>query len=189
MSGPFRLNKIDRRKGFAAGVLGGIVGVAALQLYWKLLPANAFGQLPHAEEPVAFADKLPEIEPLFGQRHMPGEAATATVGRIAYRAVTGHAPRTKAERAQLRALVLWGWGMAMGAAYGSTRTTTRARDIAGGFFYGLRLWVGDAVLARLLGLKRDPRQWPLQRHLVWLTGHWVYSFVTANVTRVLYRKL
>lgn len=184
-----QLNKIDRRKGFVAGVLGGIVGAAALQLYWKLLPANAFEQLPNADEPVAFADKLPEIEPLFGQRQMPGEAATATAGRIAYRAITGHAPRNRTERAQLRALVLWGWGMAMGAAYGSTRTTTRARDIAGGFFYGLRLWLGDEIIARVLGLKRDPRRWPLKRHLVWLTGHWVYSFVTANVTRVLYLRL
>lgn len=189
MSGPFQLNKIDRRKGFVAGVAGGIVGVIALQLYWRYLPKGAFEQVPHADEPVAFADKLPEIEPLFGQRHMPGEAATATAGRILYRAVTGHAPRSAAERRQLRALVLWGWGMVMGAAYGSTRTTTRGRDIAGGFFYGLRLWIGDAVLARLLGLERDPREWPLRRHLVWLTGHWVYSFVTANVTRVLYRLL
>ena len=189
MSNRFELNKIDRRKGLVTGILGGLVGVAALHPYWKLLPANAYGQLPNADEPVAFADKLPEIEPLFGQRHLPGEAATATVGRIAYRVVTGHAPRTRAERGRLRAMVLWGWGMAMGAAYGSTRTTTRARDIAGGFFYGLRLWLGDEVLSRLLGLERDPREWPLKRHLAWLTGHWVYSFVTANVTRVLYRQL
>jgi hypothetical protein len=76
----------------------------------------------------------------------------------------------------------------MGAAYGSTRTTTRNRDIAGGFFYGIRLWLGDEVMSRLLGLERDPREWPLKRHLVWLTGHWVYSFVTAQVTRVLYRR-
>lgn len=190
MAKRFQLNKIDRRKGLVAGLAGGAVGVVALQLYWRLLSPYAFDDVPSADEPLPFADKLPEIEPLFGQRQMPGEAATATVGRVAYRVVTGHAPRNDAERRHLRTLVLWSWGLAAGAGYGSTRTTTRARDIAGGFFYGIRLWLGDEVMARVLGLeRRDPREWPLKRHLIWLTGHWVYSFVTANVTRALYRLL
>jgi hypothetical protein len=49
--------------------------------------------------------------------------------------------------------------------------------------------VGDALLASLMGLRAEPTAFSFQQHLWWLTGHWVYSFVTANVTRILYHLL
>ncbi len=184
-----RLNTIDRRKGFVAGLIGGAVGVLVMQAYWRILPQDAFDWLPHSREPVEAARKLPAIEPLLGRRYLPDEAAAVAVGRTVYRLITGRQPRSLEERDRLRWLVLWAWGLGSGVAYGATRTTTRPRDLAGGFFYGLRLWFGDTVLTGLLGLKPDPRQWPLREHLLWLTTHWVYTFVTTQVTRLLYRAL
>ena len=75
---------------------------------------------------------------------------------------------------------LLAWGMAAGALYGATRTTTRWRDVAGGFFYGLRLFAGDTFGMALLGLRPDPKQISTREHVSWLLGHWVFSFTAAS---------
>jgi hypothetical protein len=184
-----RLNPINRRKGLIAGMVGGMVGAFAMRTYWMLLAPDAFRQIPNRHKPVQVAQKLPEIAPVVHPQRSYGEAATSVVGRAIYENVLGREVESSAEQRHLRDAVLFAWGTLMGAAYGATRTTDRWRDIAGGFFFGIRLFVGDEIAAAGLGLRPDPRSWSRREHLVWLTGHWVYSFVTAQVTRVLYRLL
>lgn len=77
----------------------------------------------------------------------------------------------------------------MGAIYGATRTTTRTTDIAGGFFYGIRLWLGDTLMSALLGFRPPPAAFTREQHLWRLSAIWVYSFTTTAVTRIVYRIL
>jgi hypothetical protein len=91
------------------------------------------------------------------------------------------------EKRSLAGTLDWVYGIVMGAAYGGTRTTTRARDVAGGFFYGIRLWLGQMIGLAWLGLRPGPTRYPLAAHLRLLTSIWVFSFTATFVTRVLYR--
>ncbi len=176
--------RMDRRKGLFVGLIGGAVGVLALKLYWELesqiLPADFNPPLPDEVK------MLPDFKPAFGQLYRDGESPTAAAGRFLYEQATHEEPDA-ATRHQLDDAALFAWGMGAGALYGATRTTTRWRDIAGGFFYGLRLFAGDTIGMALLGLRADPKQISAREHVSWLLGHWVFSFVATNVTRVLYR--
>jgi hypothetical protein len=184
-----RHEELDRRKAMVMGLIGGAVGVIAMRTYWQMLTPYAFHRVNNYWQALDVAEKLPAVNPVRGGEFRPAEASTAAVGRAVYERVTGHEPESELDETRLRDAVLMAWGLAAGALYGYTRTTTRGRDIAGGFFYGIRLWFGDEILVRLLGLRADPRLWSRRQHLVWLTGHWVYSFITTNLTRVLYRAL
>jgi len=56
-----RLNTIDRRKGFVAGLIGGAVGVLAMQAQWRILPQDAFDWASYSRETGKGARKLPAI--------------------------------------------------------------------------------------------------------------------------------
>lgn len=178
--------RMDRRKGLLVGLIGGAVGVFALKLYWEyeaqILPPDFNPALPDEVQ------KLPDFESKFGKLYRDGESPTAAAGRLIYERATNSEPDA-ATRRQLDDAALLAWGMAAGALYGATRTTTRRRDIAGGFFYGLRLFAGDTFGMALLGLRPAPKDVSAREHVSWLLGHWVFSFVATNVTRVLYRLL
>ncbi len=179
-------NRMDRRKGLLVGLIGGAVGVVALKVYWEyeaqILPPDFDPPLPDEVK------LLPDLKPAFGKLYRRGESPTAAAGRVIYEQVTHEEPDA-ATRRQLDDAALLAWGMTAGALYGATRTTTRWRDIAGGFFYGLRLFAGDTIGMALLGLRPDPKQVSAREHVSWLLGHWVFSFAATSVTRVLYRLL
>jgi hypothetical protein len=177
--------KPDHAVGLICGIVGGLAGAYAMHLYWKRVAPKLF---PLDAQPVETpgTNTLPSPSPL-GQQYRPGETATMAAGRIAYQQLTGYEPRDLETRRLLSDLVYWGWGVAMGAAYGGTRNTTRWRDLAGGFFYGFRLFLGDLLMPPLAGLRADPRYFSPKQHLWRLSAIWVYSFTTTAVTRALYR--
>ena len=182
-----RKQPLNRWKGLVVGVVGGVAGVLALKFYWRriepeLLPPDFNPPLPDEVK------NLPDIEPAFGRLYRDGESPTAAAGRALYTQLVGAEPDERTSR-WLDDAALLAWGIAAGATYGATRNTTRWRDVAGGVFYGLRLWAGDTVSTALLGLRADPKAVSAREHLSWLIGHWVYSFVMTNLARVLYRLL
>jgi hypothetical protein len=172
-----------RWKGALVGAVGGLVGVYALRLYWRHIAPAVF---PPEANPAH-----PDINPahsiaLAGRAYRMGESAPAAVARIGYERLTGETPDADTRR-QLDETTPALLGVMMGLTYGGTRTTTRARDLAGGFFYGLRLWLGDTIGVALLGLRPGPAAYSRAQHLWRLVGFWVYSFTTTAVTRLLYR--
>lgn len=183
--------KLNRWKGLAVGLVGGIVGVLSMRHYRRELAPRWFAESPRTGEEHdlidEFVSQLPEIEPQWGRQYRDGETPEAAAGRILYTRIYGEEPASAETRALLQDVVLLGWGALVGMAYGFTRTTTRARDIAGGFFFGLRLFLGWSLLYPWLGLREQPRTTSRYVYFISLTAHWVYSFITANVTRLLYR--
>lgn len=175
----------NRVKAALVGVVGGLVGAYALRLYWRVIAPAVFP--PQADPDNHDVNPAHSIS-LAGKHYLTGESAPAAVGRLVYDQVVGEAPDT-AVREQLETTMPLVMGAAAGLLYGGTRTTTRARDIAGGFFYGLRLWQMDTFGAALLGLRPGPKAYSRSQHLWRLAGVWVYSFTTTAVTRVLYRLL
>ncbi|MEP7291001.1 MAG: hypothetical protein ABI835_04420 [Chloroflexota bacterium] len=176
----------DRRKGLVIGIVGGLVGAYAMRRYVRDLLPNWF---PDASDPAQITDQPDPLERRapFGQLYIPGENTYQAIGRVTYELTAHHPPPTLAQRQQLGDWAQWGMGLFAGIAYGATRTSTLPRDIAGGFFYGIRLWLGDEILLPLLGLRAGPTRFTKRQHFALLTSYWVYSFVTANLTRVLYR--
>ncbi len=175
----------DRRIGLIVGIVGGLVGVYAMRRYTQTILPRLF---PDADEPALVKGDDPlEKRALLGQHYQEGENVYLTSGRVAYTLFNQQAPQSAETRHLLGDLAQWGFGVLAGVAYGATRTSTLPRDIAGGFFYGIRLWLSDELLAPLLGLRAGPTRFNINQHFALLTVYWVYSFVTANVTRILYR--
>ncbi len=149
----------DRRKGLVIGIVGGLIGAYAMRRYQR--------------------DVLPKLFPDVDLKATASEVSVP----MAYTLLTETIPSAE-EQHRLEAGARWGTGVLMGLVYGATRTSTLPRDFAGGFFYGIRLWIGDEIIYRLTeGAEASDRR----PHVALLTGYWVYSFVTANSTRLLYR--
>lgn len=176
----------ERAKAALAGIAGGLAGVYALHLYWWRIAPRLF---PLKADPANHNINPAYTISLTGKHYRQGETTTAALGRLAHTQIAGVEPEDALARRQASDLAAVALGITAGILYGGTRTTTRPRDLAGGFFYGLRLWLGDTFGAALLGLRPGPGAYSAGQHLWRLSGFWVYSFTTTAVTRLLYRLL
>jgi hypothetical protein len=176
--------KLNRWKGLTVGLVGGLAGVYAMRYYWQYIAPELFpDRADWAVNPPLDAEAAIT---LVGQQYEEGETSAEALGRRTYEILVGKAPKTKEVRGVLGDLTHLGVGLLAGGLYGGTRTRTYPRDVAGGFFYGIRLWLGDMVLPALMGLRAEPTAFSFRQHLWRLSGIWVYSFVTTAVTRILY---
>jgi hypothetical protein len=171
----------DRRKALLCGIVGGLVGAYAAQRYILSVLPRLFPDADDPPKPERQPDLLETRAP-FGKRYRADESAYDAGARVAYTYVVGREPEQR-----LGDWARWLSGLLLGITYGATRTSTLPRDIAGGFFYGIRIWLGDEIFFPLLGLRAGPTRFTLRQHFALLTSYWVYSFVTANVTRIIYR--
>jgi hypothetical protein len=176
---------LDRSKAMMIGIAAGLVGAHAMRYYLKHIAPGLIPQTP-IETPDELTQSLPEIEPIVGVHYRMGETPAETVARTLYTQINGREPSAE-DLAPLSDAMIYGWGVLAGAAYGYTRTTTRWRDLAGGVFFGLRLWGGDIIAGRALGIIPSPQLWSRRENLWWLSAHWVFSFILTNLTRVVYR--
>jgi hypothetical protein len=179
--------KPDRGLGLVAGLMGGVVGWMAMRLYWHNLAHRIFPPEPE-ESAEDFGTRWPENVATTERQYHAGEDWNDALARISYSVLTGQEPKMD-QQAVLSEVLLFAWGVAMGGTYGGTRTTTRWRDISGGFFYGFRLWLTETVGAPLIGLRRGPGAYSQAQHLKRLSRYWVYSFATTATTRVVYKLL
>ncbi|MBE2267993.1 MAG: hypothetical protein IAE80_07150 [Anaerolinea sp.] len=178
----------DRRKALIMGIIGGVVAAYVMRWYTrKVVPVIA----PRALRAASVSSRPDPLEEraLVPRQYEDGESPFQAAGRIVYTKLTGNAPQSEETRVLLGDLAEWAALIGAGAGYGGTRTTTRGRDIAGGFFMGIRLWTADELMSPLLGLRAGPTRYSLHQHIVLLSAYWVYTFVMANLTRVLYRLL
>lgn len=173
----------NRAKAALVGIVGGLAGAYTMRFYWRAIAPAIF---PPEANPANHDVNPAHSISLFGKHHQLNESAPAAFGRIVYDQLVGETP-DDAAREQFVASIPVLLGIIAGILYGGTRTTTRARDIAGGFFYGIRLWFNDTMGTALLGLRPGPGAYSREQHTWRLVGFWVYSFTTTAITRILYR--
>jgi hypothetical protein len=171
-------------KGFVAGAVGGIAGVAAMNLYQRgvkpLLDRSNNGEDGRA--------RRHDIS-LIGRQHRFQESSTAALGRIIHEKMTKTEPDDRTQK-QLSNAVHWGYGITMGGIYGLVRGKRRNEDPIGGLGYGMALWIiGDELAVPLLGLAEGPRAYAKTLHAESLGAHIVYGIATAAVAQSVRRIL
>lgn len=168
-------------KNVAFGAVGGVVGTAAMQLYWNAATALA-GEDPRSWTKEDAPHTLDEMA-LAGQHHEEGESSTAAVGRTTYEVATGEEPPEETKTA-LSQTVHWGYGTTMGGVYGALRGQRDGLDTSGGLAFGTALWaLGDELMVPLLGLSKGPTAFPLAQHLHRLGAHLAYGLAAAAATQ------
>jgi hypothetical protein len=191
--------EINRWKGVVLGMVGGAVGVFAMDGDWKPVTAIT-GEDPHqaskkdseqngrgAQQEQEEEKPLDDIS-LVGQQHEEGESSTGAVGRILYEQVTGKEPRSKETKTTLSYLVHWAFGMSMAGMYGALRGPARIPDIPGGLALAVGLWaLGDELAVPLLGLAEGPTAFPPELHAHTLGAHIAYGLTSAAVAQTLDR--
>lgn len=169
-----------RLSGLLCGLGGGAVGVLVMNKVMKrtsgLVKRRTGDHHPREHDMSAF-----------GRKHASDESATDALGRRVYRAATGHEPAPETKQS-LGTAVHWGYGVAMGGAYGLVRSRRRGADIAAGMLFGAGLWaLGDELAIPLLGLAEGPKAHPPLEHVQALGGHIAYGATAAAATQVLRR--
>jgi hypothetical protein len=175
-----------RIEGVKRGLLAGAAGLGAMQLaHWITRPLVR-RRAPRPGD--VFATER-AMSPL-GLHHLPDEAATAALGRLAYQRVVHRPPP-----ARLKPVLSWavhvGYGLVVAALYGALRTPGRRRRptrdaTASGALFGLGLWlVGDELALPLLGLADKPSAYHPTQHARSLVEHLAYGVATATSARAL----
>ena len=155
----------------------------AMDLYWKGIVAS-LGEDPRtkkARSPGRFGDIALVTSP-----QNDGEGATETVGRLAYRAVTGRSPRAASTRKTLSTAVHWTYGGLQGALFGVLRGgRVRSPDVVGGAAFGTLLWGVSEVVLPMLGLGSGPTAYPAEHHTSSWGAHAVYGATASAVAQAL----
>jgi hypothetical protein len=182
----------DPWRGVVLGLIGGAAGVMAMDLYMRKVGPLLFGDQERAEggdrgqRRGSPAGPLADIS-LVGQHHRGDESATAALGRMAYREVTGNPPDAET-KTTLSHTIHWGYGVLQGGLYGVARAQEDGIDLPAGLIFGTGLWLfGDELAVPLLGVQEGPTAYPAEVHLNRLVGHLVYGATTAATTHLLHR--
>jgi hypothetical protein len=174
-------------RGLILGAIGGAVGLVAMEGYWKAV-ASLSGGDPRAHTPPR-SGRLDQIS-LIGKQHYEGESATAALGRIIYKRLTGTNPESDEMRTALSYLVHWAVGTGLGAVYGGVRGRAPGVDAVGGAIFGTAVWVlGDELFNPLVGLAKGPTAYPAAVHAHAFGAHLAYGLATSAVTQLLRRAL
>ncbi|MGN6107198.1 MAG: hypothetical protein ACTHU0_18970 [Kofleriaceae bacterium] len=171
-------------KGVGPGLIGGAVGLVAMQLVQRLTAGLVRTRTPR---PLDVFPTERSMSP-FGPRHHPDESATDAIGRIAYRKLTGREPSEKRKRALSWGVHL-GYGFAVAALYGALHDRPSRRGwLFDGAMLGGALWLfGDELVVPLFGLSDKPTAYHPTRHLQSLAMHLGYGMATAATDQQLRR--
>jgi len=168
--------------GALTGLLGGLVGTAAMSGYWKVVE-KSLGHDPRRLR-TGKPGPLNDIS-VVGDPTREGEESTDTVGRIAYEAVTGRQRTAAATKKGLGTAVHWTYGALQGALYGTARRRQRGIDPVAGSAFGTGLWGISELVLPTLGLGKGPTAYPLENHAATWGAHAVYGLTTSAVAGVL----
>jgi len=178
----------NRQKAALLGIIGGIAGVLAMQWFqrhWLPVLFPEFQQAPQGNA-MTIADPV-EALAVIPSASQPGEHAAQTLARLVYEKLTPAPAATPQRRAAFDSAMEWVIGISAGIGYGGTRTTTRWRDIAGAFFMGIRMWIGEIMGTPVFGLRLGPTRYSPKQLLALQIRYWSFTFVMTTVTRILYR--
>ncbi|MCB0083465.1 MAG: hypothetical protein KDE47_21135 [Caldilineaceae bacterium] len=186
----------DAGKNFVLGLLGGVAGVIAMDLFsQQIMPlltqdgdeeqSNGQGQQGNGRNQEQPLDSIAVI----GEHHRANESATAALGRHLYHWATDE-DHDKQTKTTLSYLVHWGYGIAQGGVYASMREPTDNADLLGGAAFGAGLWLlGDELMVPMLGLQDGPTASGAGTHVNRLAMHLVYGITTAATVQWLRRTI
>ena len=177
-----------RLEGLALGLIGGIAGLAAMELAQRLTKPLVRSRAPRPTDVFQSERSMS----LVGLHHHEDESATDAIGRLGYEKLLHRVPSEKAKRALSWAVHL-GYGLAMAGLYGALRASGhppwrrhRMTALRDGAIYGAALWlVGDELVMPLLGFADKPTQYHPTQHLQSLAAHLGYGVATAAATDAL----
>lgn len=174
-------------KGFVLGAAGSIVGLLAMELYWRRVAPLLQPEKESDQEsnPYPAELDLDDIS-LAGRHYRKEESSTDALGRILYTQLTGKEPRYKETKATLSNLVHWVYGMLQGGIYGATQTESASSAVPYSLGFSTGLWLfGDELVVPLLGLQAGPTAAPPIQHVNRLGAHLAYGLGTALTKQLL----
>ena len=163
------------------GFAGGLLAAFAMNLFARAVSSAGCGrEAPGAapgQDRVGRGVQPPQAD------GTADDDATVRVGMVAYRALTGSAPR-RATRSWLGTAVHYAFGGTVGACYAIMAKRLPIIRAGHGTAYAAAVWiVADEAIMPLLNLSRGPRQLPAGVHLYALAGHWAYGLTLESVIR------
>ena len=164
--------------GAAAGALGGVAGS------WAMVRFNhALGRTEDAETPQQHRRR--SASPNETDSTISDEPASIQVASLAAEAVT-HDRLDDREKRIGGSLVHYMFGAAVGAAYGAAAEYRQGATALAGLPFGTGVWIAaDELGLPLLGLARNPKDYPPQRHLAAFASHLVFGLAAEAVRRQL----
>jgi hypothetical protein len=169
------------RKGTARGVVGGLVGLGAVELVRRTTTplVTRRGSDPRH---VFLTER--SMSP-FGPQHELGEGPSEAAARLAYQKLVGTRP-SRATTARGARLVRIASGLLIASVYGALRGGRRRRAVVEGLALGAGLWlVADEILGPLLGLTDKPTAYHPTHHAQALAQRLGFGVATAATVRVL----
>jgi hypothetical protein len=172
-------------KGFILGTAGSIVGLLAMEYYWRRIAPVLQPEDESEGDSNPYPADLDDIS-LIGQQYRDDESSTAALGRLLYTWITGREPRAKETKTTLSYLVHWAYGLLQGGVYGATNNGNSLSAIPYGLTFATGLWLlGDEIAVPLLGLQSGPTAALPVQHLNRLGAHLAYGLGTALTTTLL----
>lgn len=173
---------MSRAKHVLAGIAGGVVGSTAMVVFNHLLASSGF-----AADDLGRHDqhRRTDAKPNDTDGTISDEPASIKGTASAVERLTGQRLPEQGRRA-LGLLGHHGFGAIVGAAYGLLASQNRVVTSGAGLPYGAVVWLAAAEVGLpAAGFARDPRSYPLSRHLASLGSHLVFGVTVEGVRRTI----
>ena len=172
----------DIWQGAAAGAAGGALGSVAMVLFNNLLGRTGFGRQDLGRH---HAERRVDAKPNDSDGTISDEPATRKAASSVAAAATG-TPLDEEEKDVGGPIVHILFGAAVGAAYGALAARVPAVTSGGGLPFGVAVWLGAAEAGLpLVGLAKEPPEYPAARHAASLATHLAYGATTEAVRRLI----
>jgi putative membrane protein len=180
-------DEVDVGKGFAAGLVGGLVASWTMNQFQAAWTKATEGfEKPHGAQ---------SMQPSAGERRGQGseqnkenqDDATVKAAKAISEGIFGHKLDEREKRAA-GAAVHYAFGTATGGLYGAVAELAPEVTTGTGLPFGVAFWlVADETVVPLLGLSKPPTEYPVSTHVYALASHLVYG-LTAELVRRAVRK-
>ncbi len=179
-------------KGFAAGLVGGIVASVVMNQFQA-----AWSRITEGTEKSHGAQSSQDGAPRHGiGRKLEERGAEDEQDNAAERLASAISEGvfdhklSKSGKDVGGTALHYAYGISMGAVYGAAAELLPASTVGAGLPYGALIWVvADEAVVPALGLSKAPTEYPLSIHAYSLASHLVYGLTTELVRGVVRRAL
>ena len=181
-------------KGFAAGLMGGLIASWTMNRFqdvWNRLavglensPGKQFGEVSGIVP--ADVEALPATEVWKSDTQSPVQDDTTVKAASAVSEGLFHHRLTESEKKIAGSAVHYFLGTGVGGVYGAWAELAPRVTAGAGLPFGAAFWlVVDEGAVPLLGLSKGPTSYPLTTHAYALASHFVYGLTAETVRRAI----